>query len=235
MEKDTVIELGEDVAKILQEQESISLSTTAKQLYDSLPVEAETRCIRLLDLDAPKSREKRSKEMPSSLSLTGNLRVVSLDASPVFVSLSYVWGEIASPAHTVCCQGCELEITANCHEALTHIRKLFGPVAIWVDSICINQQDNAEKASQIPLMQEIYSMAGSVYIWLGPGDDGSDRAMEFFTARATLVRRIPLGVLGAGSKKQRRQESRRFRSRAWKDICGKDTAQKGFYIAKAAA
>jgi hypothetical protein len=36
-----------------------------------------------------------------------------------------------------------------------------------VDAICINQKDDVEKATQIPLMKEIYSLAEEVVIWLG--------------------------------------------------------------------
>lgn len=38
----------------------------------------------------------------------------------------------------------------------------------WIDAICINQEDSEEKASQVAMMGEIYKMASSVVIWLGP-------------------------------------------------------------------
>ncbi|KAJ4172025.1 hypothetical protein NW754_007623 [Fusarium falciforme] len=38
---------------------------------------------------------------------------------------------------------------------------------IWADAICINQDDNEEKAKQIPNMHEIYSTAEEVLLWLG--------------------------------------------------------------------
>jgi hypothetical protein len=38
---------------------------------------------------------------------------------------------------------------------------------LWIDAICINQKDNAEKATQIPLMGDIYSQTEQVIIWLG--------------------------------------------------------------------
>lgn len=40
---------------------------------------------------------------------------------------------------------------------------------IWIDQICINQQDDTERGHQIALMGEIYSSARQVLVWLGPG------------------------------------------------------------------
>lgn len=47
---------------------------------------------------------------------------------------------------------------------------------IWIDAICVNQQDLAERNVQVAMMKEIYGQAQSVIIWLGgfdsqvPGD-----------------------------------------------------------------
>lgn len=53
--------------------------------------------------------------------------------------------------------GFRFEITANCYSALRHLRGDMGVLRIWVDCICINQADEKEKASQIPLMDRIYA------------------------------------------------------------------------------
>ena len=49
---------------------------------------------------------------------------------------------------------------------------------MWIDCICINQIDRAEKAVQIPLMADIYGQAERVVCWLGKAADGSERVME---------------------------------------------------------
>ncbi|KAI0523661.1 heterokaryon incompatibility protein-domain-containing protein [Xylaria bambusicola] len=38
---------------------------------------------------------------------------------------------------------------------------------VWVDAICINQDDLAERANQVKLMRKIYQAASTVKIWLG--------------------------------------------------------------------
>ena len=64
-----------------------------------------------------------------------------------------------------------MRITLNLKEALDRLRKNGNPWMehryIWVDAICINQKDLAERRSQVLLMGEIYKRAESVIVWLG--------------------------------------------------------------------
>jgi hypothetical protein len=211
--------------EILEKQrKSITFPASARQLYASLAVPPKSYCIRLLDFHAPRN----STQQPTVCSLTGALRVACLESSPSFVSLSYVWGPKSSPSHTITCSlestyEYKLEITKNCYDALCQIRNRFGAVTIWVDSICINQEDEEEKVCQIPLMQDIYSQAESTYIWLGSGNDRSDRAVEFLKRRAASVRRLPLACLAAVGRKKKVQEMFLFELRAWRDVCRKKT------------
>jgi len=232
MADDVVIELQENTVEILEKQQkSITFPASAKQLYASLAVPPNSHCIRLLDLHAPRN----SAQQPTACSLTGSLRVACLENSPSFVSLSYVWGLKSSPSHTITCSldstyVFKLEITKNCYDALCQIRNRFGAVTIWVDSICINQEDEEEKVCQIPLMQDIYSQAKSAYIWLGNGNDRSDRAVDFLKRRAASVRRLPLAYLAAVGRKKKVQEMFLFELRAWRDVCRKRTSRKNFCI-----
>ncbi|KAI0185339.1 heterokaryon incompatibility protein-domain-containing protein [Xylaria flabelliformis] len=41
---------------------------------------------------------------------------------------------------------------------------------MWIDMACINQTDVGEKASQIPLMRQIYSQASAVLVWIDEYD-----------------------------------------------------------------
>jgi Heterokaryon incompatibility protein (HET) len=135
------------VDSIAPMNEPVPYPFTTDQLYSSLPLRSDPRCIRILDLDAPaKSIGCKRK----SRQLTGHLRVVNLHQRPSFTALSYVWGKKASPSHVVTLSslGCNVEITENCFEALWHIQELFGAVSIWVDSIAINQNDKGKKSAR---------------------------------------------------------------------------------------
>ena len=50
---------------------------------------------------------------------------------------------------------------------------------LWVDAICINQNDLAERNRQVPRMGDIFYNAGSVPCYVGDADHTSDLAMEF--------------------------------------------------------
>ncbi|KAI0404733.1 heterokaryon incompatibility protein-domain-containing protein [Xylaria palmicola] len=150
-------------------------SFSSAQLYDSLPVDQ--GCIRVLDLE-PRRLFARLPGQPVEPPLRGTLRVVSLEDCPNFVALLYVWGSKADPPDVLLCNSCEIKITSNCKDALQAMRRSQGPVTIWVDAICINQGDNADKASQIPNMQDIYTWAQMVYVWLGLGNEHTDSVMK---------------------------------------------------------
>lgn len=72
-----------------------------------------------------------------------------------------------------------LLITPNLDTALRRIRLPDRIRALWVDAICINQQDVAERGGQVQLMGSIYSKARQVIVWLGKDED--DCAEETFT------------------------------------------------------
>ncbi|KAL4893446.1 heterokaryon incompatibility protein-domain-containing protein [Aspergillus ambiguus] len=42
---------------------------------------------------------------------------------------------------------------------------------MWIDAICINQDDIPERNSQVAIMSQIYSKADSVVVWLGVEDE----------------------------------------------------------------
>ena len=58
-------------------------------------------------------------------------------------------------------------VTENLHAALQHLRPEQEPLNIWVDQICINQEDQEERGQLVMLMHEIFSRSDQVTIWLG--------------------------------------------------------------------
>ncbi|KAI2463052.1 heterokaryon incompatibility protein-domain-containing protein [Annulohypoxylon bovei var. microspora] len=63
-------------------------------------------------------------------------------------------------------------ITQNLYEFLIHMNR--NPPDdvenIWIDAICINQKDFAERAIQVQLMGDIYKSCEQTIVWLGPED-----------------------------------------------------------------
>ncbi|KAF2995209.1 hypothetical protein E8E13_001376 [Curvularia kusanoi] len=125
--------------------------------YTSL--DSNEREIRLLEL-APGSFDD---------DLVITLHVESLDHKlPQYHALSYAWGHELS-ARTALVNRNSMVIGQNLDGALRHLRcGLTEPAMLWVDAICINQQDIEERSSQVLLMKDIYSSAEHVRIYLGP-------------------------------------------------------------------
>ncbi|KAH8201492.1 hypothetical protein TruAng_004340 [Truncatella angustata] len=57
---------------------------------------------------------------------------------------------------------------------------------LWIDAICLNQDDHVEKAQQIPLMGYIYGQSQQVHIWLGTDNSTITQLFAFFRAASQL-------------------------------------------------
>lgn len=102
-----------------------------------------------------------------------------LDEHLRFRAISYTWGS-ATLTQSITCNGQNLLVTNSVFELLSSavISSLCDEWPIWVDAICINQRDDAEKADQVRKMGSVYSLADEVIVWLGPASSDSDLAMD---------------------------------------------------------
>jgi hypothetical protein len=64
-------------------------------------------------------------------------------------------------------------------KALKQLRQPTKDIRLWVDAICIYQQDEVEKVHQVSIMRDIYSGAEDVLIWLGPSSLHKDTRLAF--------------------------------------------------------
>ncbi|KAK2761414.1 heterokaryon incompatibility protein [Colletotrichum kahawae] len=87
-----------------------------------------------------------------------------------FVALSYVWGD-QSRKKTILINGLPFEVGPSLHEALLSLQNSFEVksrgLKVWIDAICINQEDLKERAREVQKMEMIYSEALVVRAWLG--------------------------------------------------------------------
>ncbi|KAK3369510.1 heterokaryon incompatibility protein-domain-containing protein [Lasiosphaeria ovina] len=93
-----------------------------------------------------------------------------------YAALSYTWGTLeltesltigGATIGGATIGGATIGITPNLASALRHIRAINSLERIWVDAVCINQRDNAEKSFQLPLTFNIYRFVSRVIVWLG--------------------------------------------------------------------
>lgn len=107
------------------------------------------------------------------------LNIASLATTVKYNALSYVWRDEVSSARVnpeILLNGDHFPVTPNLYSALRHLRASAGsdPTVLWVDAVCINQNDLDERNQQVAMMREIYASATQVTIWLGEADEDSN-------------------------------------------------------------
>lgn len=82
-----------------------------------------------------------------------------------FEALSYVWGD-PSKTKPITLGDEEFQVALNLFTALQFLRLTDCSRMIWIDAICINQRNDKEKQSQIPMMSKIYCSASLIRVWI---------------------------------------------------------------------
>jgi hypothetical protein len=140
--------------------------------------------IRLLEVIYPKSRDE----------IYCSLVVKDVRSKPWYNCLSYTWGDPfpakASPRkvdwgardYSIICNNKTLKVTKNLRDAIWGLatsgrsgRRLHQ---IWIDAVCIDQDNIPERSAQVLQMHNIYRLAQSVIIWLGPETKSLDLAIS---------------------------------------------------------
>jgi Heterokaryon incompatibility protein (HET) len=102
-----------------------------------------------------------------------------LPLDPLYEALSYTWGT-QSPSQCIYLNGNPFEVTESLEAALRRLRYPSRERTLWVDAICINQNDPEELGKQVQQMRRIYEQAENVVVWLGEPGNGERVAMKSF-------------------------------------------------------
>lgn len=154
--------------------------------------------IRLLQLN------KTGEEFANN-SKVGGLVTIELNSSslPEYTALSYTWGSENRP-NKIVVNGNAIMVTNNLFDILQtvhntsaktydeHLGDVFQKRVsnyIWIDAICIDQDDKDEKKSQVDMMADIFGQASLTLIWWGSAADDSDLAIDWLTSVANIPQR----------------------------------------------
>lgn len=122
-----------------------------------------------------------------------------IDKLPKYVALSYTWGapQDGVAEHEfgdrlpILVNGQQFLVLRNLMDALRSLLRVWDfdddVQHLWIDAICINQKDLAERAAQVGIMDQVYKRASTTAIWLGRATPGTEQAMRMFKA----IRQIP--------------------------------------------
>jgi hypothetical protein len=76
-------------------------------------------------------------------------------------------------ARSITIDGSKLAVTPTVHSLLCNRGSFWKTTMLWIDSTCINQDDNDEKNEQVRVMRDIYQKEHQVIVWLGDRYDAN--------------------------------------------------------------
>ncbi|KAK7458527.1 hypothetical protein Landi51_01350 [Colletotrichum acutatum] len=153
--------------------------------YQSLdPEKKEVRLIEIAPL------ETEGLGSTADLPVRCRLNHASLNEGQSYVAVSYAWGD-AEITKDIRVEDQWVQVTTNLEAALRRLasRRITENLGstFWIDALCIDQQNEAEKAQQVSYMREIYRNATKTFIWLGLASLDSDLAMNTLFELNNLV------------------------------------------------
>ncbi|KAK4634977.1 hypothetical protein CLAFUW4_01296 [Fulvia fulva] len=106
------------------------------------------------------------------------------EAEDNYIALSYCWGD-STTTELITLDGHPIRVTQNLWHAYTAIVQHHDRNAYyWIDALCVNQQNLAERNHHVQRMGMVYSTAKAVHTWLGSEDHETVIAFTEIVSRA---------------------------------------------------
>jgi hypothetical protein len=85
-----------------------------------------------------------------------------------------------------------MQVTANLHDGLKMLSsgRLERPKHVWIDALCIDQENIAERNEQVKNMSNIYKAAQGAIIWLGEEDEFCEDAFAVIESIAEIPEEV---------------------------------------------
>ena len=163
--------------------QTAQLMSSPHYCYETLT--PETNSIRLLRL--------LPGRFDDAIRITIWYTALDVDDPLQYEALSYVWGDPVKQHHVFIESAflsdidgqteaahprTRIGVTRNLDEALRYLRYVDRERTLWIDAICIDQSNLAERGNQVQKMADIFKSAYRVVMWLGPAADDSAVAIQ---------------------------------------------------------
>lgn len=127
---------------------------------------------------------------------SSTLKTINLNKAPPYFALSYAWG-VQTRDVPLKVNGQMLSVSSSLADAIRRLQELAVDDSaldnrvqwVWIDKICINQDDLSERSKQVQMMNSIYSQAIRTLIWLGPDCDACSAAWRLIDQIYGVFRR----------------------------------------------
>ncbi|KAK5175750.1 uncharacterized protein LTR77_000889 [Saxophila tyrrhenica] len=146
--------------------------------YTYEPLEDAATHIRIVEVAAQRTTLEELREAPQCV-----LKAVAIKQKPKYTALSYSLGDEGDQKPIVL-DGKRKLVTKNLYDFLQQaILDLHDAHATsksyWIDALPTDQSDQEEKKHQVAMMGDIYMIASTVQIYLGPADEDTHHAFDF--------------------------------------------------------
>ncbi|KAF2443360.1 HET-domain-containing protein [Karstenula rhodostoma CBS 690.94] len=119
--------------------------------------------------------------------------IVYLPLDSSYLALSYVWGSSNQPSFPVGSVNLPFRLLRKLPKTIedaVRVTRRLGFAYLWVDSVCIDQSNPEDKASQIGIMDRIYRGAHATIIALG--SSSADTGLHRVRYRRAQERQMPV-------------------------------------------
>lgn len=123
--------------------------------FEYAPLDASRREIRIVELLPGESQDR----------LSCAVHHTRLDERISYETVSYVWGDSSIRSECLL-NDCAIEIPISSANVLKQSRLESNSRHLWIDALCINQNDPKERDEQVALMRDIYSLSSGNLIFL---------------------------------------------------------------------
>ena len=151
------------------------MSTNLAQhtVYRAQALDATRQQIRLIQLE----KNTSSKHQPRC-----TIQAFDLASAPKYIALSYTWGP-PDPSYRILIDNQTFKVRENLYNFLCTFQTgsaiRTDVTYMYVDQICIDQENLQERNSQVRLMSDIYTGASLVLVWLGNDPKDVKAAHDF--------------------------------------------------------
>lgn len=112
------------------------------------------------------------------------MHTMSLDADaiPTYDTVSYVWGDPHERSSVIVNRSI-LNVPHSTMAVLRRMRRMDREHVVWIDAVCVNQNDAAERSAQVASMGKLYANGVSNLIFLGDDEEQvADDVLKVFDA-----------------------------------------------------
>jgi Heterokaryon incompatibility protein (HET) len=115
-------------------------------------------------------------------------RIVHRDPTAEYETISYTWAGLPKSIPIFVDGGRVIWVNAPIYACLQRLEIGSTPRYLWIDQICIDQDNIKERNIQVLLMKTIFESAQKTLIWLGEEDEDTPLALECINKIPTLAR-----------------------------------------------